>query len=115
MERPRLVEGGRLEASLLQMVDDHNRASVELREHTERAKRDAIRKAARVSDLLVNSVNGGVQEIFVNEKRIEMEIRALAATIARFSKQTERWLAASHAINNAVKVDQEMPQVRTTD
>lgn len=58
----------------------------------------------RVSDLLVNAVNGGVQEVFINEKRIEMEIRSLTATIMRFSKQTDQWLAASHAINSAVKV-----------
>ncbi|KAK4382214.1 Biogenesis of lysosome-related organelles complex 1 subunit [Sesamum angolense] len=76
MERSYQVEVGSLEASLLQIINDHNHASVELREHT---------------------------EVFINEKRIEMEIRALAATIMRFSKQTDQWLAASHAINNAVK------------
>ncbi|KAK6145220.1 hypothetical protein DH2020_022040 [Rehmannia glutinosa] len=103
MERPHQVEVGSLEASLIQMINDHNHASIELREHTEKAKKEAIRSAMRVSDLLVNAVNGGVQEIFINEKRIEMEIRALAATIIRFSKQTEQWFAASHAINNAVK------------
>lgn len=70
----------------------------------EKAKKEAIRAAMRVSDLLVNAVNGGVQEVFINEKRIEMEIRSLAATIMRFSKQTDQWLAASHAINSAVKV-----------
>ncbi|MBA0735798.1 hypothetical protein Gogos_019613 [Gossypium gossypioides] len=70
---------------------------------TEKAKKDAIKKAGRVSDLLVEAVNGGVQESFINEKRIEAEIRALASTIARFMKQTDQWLAASHAINTAVK------------
>jgi hypothetical protein len=45
-----------------------------------------------------------VQGAFINEKRIELEIRALAVTIARFMKQTDQWLAATHAINTAVKV-----------
>lgn len=58
----------------------------------------------RVSDLLVDAVNGGVQESFVNQKLIELEIRALATTIARFTKQTDQWLAATHALNTAVKV-----------
>ncbi|GMP95895.1 hypothetical protein CsSME_00044767 [Camellia sinensis var. sinensis] len=48
-------------------------------------------------------VNGGVQESFVNEKRIELEIRSLAATIMRFAKQTDQWLAASRSINTAIK------------
>lgn len=71
---------------------------------TEKKKEEAIRNAARVSDLLVDAVNGGVQECFVNEKRIELEIRTLAVTIARFMKQTDHWLAASHALNTALKV-----------
>ncbi|XP_030503097.1 biogenesis of lysosome-related organelles complex 1 subunit 1 isoform X2 [Cannabis sativa] len=66
-------------------------------------KKDAIKNAARVSNLLVDAVNGGVQECFVNEKRIELEIRALTATITRFMKQTDQWLTATHAFNSAVK------------
>ncbi|XP_073039772.1 biogenesis of lysosome-related organelles complex 1 subunit 1 [Primulina eburnea] len=103
MERLHPPKPGGLEASLLQMINDHNSASLKLREQTEKSKREAIRTASRVSDLLVNAVNGGVQEVFIIEKRIEIEIRALAATVARFSKQTDQWLAASHTINTAVK------------
>ncbi|KAL5582886.1 hypothetical protein UlMin_015328 [Ulmus minor] len=96
-------EPGGLEASLLQLVNDHHHSSLQLRELAEKAKKDAIRNASRVSDLLVDAVNGGVQECFINEKRIELETRALAATISRFAKQTDQWLAASHALNNVVK------------
>ncbi|EYU34885.1 hypothetical protein ABFS82_08G096300 [Erythranthe guttata] len=103
MERPHQLEAGSLEASLLQMITNHNHASAKLREHTDKSKKEAIQSAVRVSDQMVNAVNGGVQDIFINEKRIEMEIRALTSTIMRFSKQTDQWLAASHAINNAVK------------
>lgn len=70
---------------------------------SEKAKKDAIRSATRVSELLVDSVNKEVQEAFVMQKRIEMEIRALAASILQFGKQTDQWLAASHSINTAIK------------
>lgn len=70
----------------------------------EKAKKDAVKSAAVVSDLLVDAVNGGVQEAFINEKRIELEIRSLTATVARFMKQTDQWLTASHAMNTAIKV-----------
>uniref|UniRef100_A0A5B6ZHX2 Biogenesis of lysosome-related organelles complex 1 subunit 1 n=1 Tax=Davidia involucrata TaxID=16924 RepID=A0A5B6ZHX2_DAVIN len=96
-------EFGGLEASLHQLINDHHHSSLRLREHTEKAKKDAIRTAVRVSDLLVDAVNGGVQESFIYEKRIELEIRALAATIMRFAKQSDQWLTASHAINTAIK------------
>ncbi|KAI7983591.1 Biogenesis of lysosome-related organelles complex 1 subunit 1 [Camellia lanceoleosa] len=96
-------ELGALDTSLVQFISDHQHNSLRLRDRTEGAKKDAIRSAIRVSDLLVDAANGGVQESFVNEKRIELETRALAATVMRFVKQTDRWLAASHAINTAIK------------
>lgn len=70
----------------------------------EKAKNEAIRNAVRVSDVLVESVNGGVEECYINQKRIELEIQALTSTVLRFAKQTDQWLAASRSLNNAIKV-----------
>ncbi|KAK9124686.1 hypothetical protein Sjap_014288 [Stephania japonica] len=110
MERNKGSSSGRstdtnrgLEESLLHLVNLHNQNSSKLRERTERAKKEALRDAIRVSDLLVDRVDGGVQQCFANEKRIEHEIRALTGAIMRYSKQTDQWLAASHAINSALK------------
>lgn len=58
----------------------------------------------RVSELLVDSVNGGVEAAFINEKHIEFEIRTLVNTIVRYRKQMNQWLAASHAMNAVLKV-----------
>ncbi|KAM7258971.1 hypothetical protein ACFE04_014712 [Oxalis oulophora] len=74
-----------LESSLLQIYNDHRLSAIKLRE------------------ISVETVNGGVQECFINEKRIEFEIRSLATSITRFMKLSDQWLAASHAINTAVK------------
>ncbi|KAL8134493.1 biogenesis of lysosome-related organelles complex 1 subunit 1 [Apium graveolens] len=92
-----------LEASLLQLISNHNQSSLRLKQHTDKAKKDAIKNAFRVSDVLVDSVNGGVEECYINQKRIELEIQALSSTILRFAKHTEQWLAASRSLNNAVK------------
>ncbi|KAH1083508.1 hypothetical protein J1N35_023269 [Gossypium stocksii] len=71
---------GDLESSLIQIYHHHHHNSLKLQDQaeligTEKAKKDAIKKAGRVSDLLVEVVNGGMQESFINEKRIEAEIR----------------------------------------
>ncbi|XP_039794822.1 biogenesis of lysosome-related organelles complex 1 subunit 1-like isoform X2 [Panicum virgatum] len=89
-----------LEEALLQIV---HRQSLRQRQLTERAKEDALRSAARVADVLVDAVDGGVQELFVNEKRIELEARALLGTIARYRRQTDQWLAATNEINSVLK------------
>ncbi|OAY81070.1 Biogenesis of lysosome-related organelles complex 1 subunit 1 [Ananas comosus] len=102
MERAR-VEGGGLESSLLQIVHGHQHRALRIRDQTDKAKKEALKNAFRVSDLLVNVVNGGVEETFINEKRIELEIRALLGTIMRYKKQMDQWLAASHAVNSVLK------------
>ncbi|XP_030464217.1 biogenesis of lysosome-related organelles complex 1 subunit 1-like [Syzygium oleosum] len=95
--------GGGLEASLVGLTHHHHRRSVALRDRAEKAKRDAIRSAVAASDLLVEAVNGGVEDAFVNQKRIELETRALAATVSRFAKQTDHWLASTRPLNSAIK------------
>ncbi|KAL4299663.1 hypothetical protein HN51_050353 [Arachis hypogaea] len=103
-QRPNLnADPKGLESSLQNLLTLHSHNSLILRHHTEKAKKEAIKKAERVSELLVEAVNGGVQDSFVYEKRIEQEIRALSATVAKFMKQTDQWLAATHALNTAVK------------
>ncbi|KAI4383897.1 hypothetical protein MLD38_009687 [Melastoma candidum] len=92
-----------LEASLLNLVHHHHNNSLQLGENAEKAKKDAMKSAVIVSDLLVDAVNGRVQEAFINEKLLEMEVRGLATTISRFTRQTDQWLAATHAINSAMK------------
>ncbi|XP_058110567.1 biogenesis of lysosome-related organelles complex 1 subunit 1 [Magnolia sinica] len=106
MEKTAAAAGGEigsLKTSLLRIVVEHHQSSLQIRHQTEKAKNDALRSAMRVSELLVNTVNSGVEESFVNEKRIELEIRALASTVMRYTKQTNQWLAASHALNTALK------------
>uniref|UniRef100_A0A7N0VM53 Biogenesis of lysosome-related organelles complex 1 subunit 1 n=2 Tax=Kalanchoe fedtschenkoi TaxID=63787 RepID=A0A7N0VM53_KALFE len=94
---------GELEESLLLLIHEHNHFSLKLRDSTEKAKNNAIRSASQLSELLVDTVNSGVQNAFVNEERIEMEIGALTETIVRYGKQTDQWLAATQAINTAIK------------
>ncbi|KAF8706349.1 hypothetical protein HU200_030611 [Digitaria exilis] len=92
-----------LEEALLQIIQQHHQQSLRQRQQTERAKKDALRCAVRVADLLVDAVDGGVQELFVNEKRIEFEARALLSNIARYRKQTDQWLTATNEINSVLK------------
>nr|GEX89779.1 biogenesis of lysosome-related organelles complex 1 subunit 1 [Tanacetum cinerariifolium] len=97
------VQSETLESSLLRLITDHQTTSLKLREQTDKYKKEAVKSAYKVSDLLVEAVNGGVEECYVNEKRIEVEIRALKSTVTRFGKNIDQWLVSTHAINSAVK------------
>ncbi|KAG0554373.1 hypothetical protein M758_12G088200 [Ceratodon purpureus] len=94
---------GSLDVWVAHMMQKHAYESAQHRERVETAKKDALASAAVVSNLLVESVNGGVQEAFINEKRIEMEARALGVTIQKFLKQTSQWLNVVHTLDTALK------------
>ncbi|KAK1629310.1 hypothetical protein QYE76_003625 [Lolium multiflorum] len=102
-----LTAGGQLESALLQIMQQHHNQSIRQRQQTGNNQpivsstvvgdKNAVRSASRVAGHLVEAVDGGVQELFVNEKRIELEARALLGTITRYRKQTDQWLAATNA------------------
>ncbi|CAK9235950.1 hypothetical protein BDL97_08G100700 [Sphagnum fallax] len=92
-----------LEASFANMMQQHAHHSAHLRDRVQTSKKAALEAAAVVSDLLVESINGGVQEVFVNEKQIEMEARSMGVTVQRFSKQTSQWLNVIHTFDSALK------------
>eukprot|EP00252_Welwitschia_mirabilis_P009965 TRINITY_DN2294_c0_g1_i1.p1 TRINITY_DN2294_c0_g1~~TRINITY_DN2294_c0_g1_i1.p1 ORF type:complete len:128 (+),score=37.90 TRINITY_DN2294_c0_g1_i1:200-583(+) len=93
----------KLEAALVEMINDHSQENAQLRQHIENVKKDAIAAATHASALLVDVINAGVQESFVNEKRIELETRALAATVQHYTKQMNKWLTAVRTLDTAIK------------
>ncbi|KAG0484937.1 hypothetical protein HPP92_009016 [Vanilla planifolia] len=97
------VETTDLESSLVQIIQEHQQRALLIRDSADKAKKDALKTAVRVSELLVDTVNGRVEEAFVNEKRIELEIRSLVNTVARYKKQTNQWLSASNAMSSVLK------------
>uniref|UniRef100_A0ACD5X160 Uncharacterized protein n=1 Tax=Avena sativa TaxID=4498 RepID=A0ACD5X160_AVESA len=95
--------GGQLESALLHIMQQHHHQSLRQRQQTERANKNAVRSACRVGGHLVEAVDGGVQELFVNEERIELEARALLGIVVRYRKQTDQRLAATNAVNSVLK------------
>eukprot|EP00249_Psilotum_nudum_P019043 c27070_g1_i1 orf=190-585(+) len=94
---------GGLEVAFSSMIQEHAQRNLHLKERAEKAKKDALAAAILVSDLLVDSLNKGVQESFVIEKHIEMEVQTLAGTVQKFAKQTNQWLTVVHNFDNALK------------
>lgn len=70
----------------------------------EKAKNDATKKGCECGRASGGSSERGVKELFVNEKRIDLEIQAWTATISQFGKRTDQWLSVMCSINTAIKV-----------
>jgi hypothetical protein len=57
-----------------------------------------------VTMLLVENINGGVANVFSNQRKLEAESRTLQAQVVKFNKQTTQWLQLLDNFNNALKV-----------
>ena len=58
-----------------------------------------------MSNLLVDCINGVVQDAIVNNKWIDMEAEALGITIQKFRKKTLQWLNIVLTFNLASKIN----------
>ncbi|WVZ70049.1 hypothetical protein U9M48_018751, partial [Paspalum notatum var. saurae] len=62
----------------------------------------SARASKPVANIPVDTIDGGVQKLFLNEC-IELEARALLGTIARYRKQVDLCLPATNEISSALK------------
>lgn len=94
---------GNLEADFAAIVQSHAKQNFMLKRDADKAKREALAAGAVAAELFVDCVNGGVQEVFINEKRIEQEARALKDTVQRFAQQSNQWLTVFNEFDSALK------------
>jgi hypothetical protein len=75
----------------------------QLRDANEKQRREAVAAVGAVTDGLANAVNDGVARIFVAQRKIDAESRALQANAAKFAKQTAAWIKLVDQFNTALK------------
>lgn len=51
----------------------------------------------------MDTLNTGVEQAYVNQRKLETEAKQLQAHAVRFSKQTVQWLQMLEAFNKALK------------
>ncbi|GAQ87964.1 hypothetical protein KFL_003900030 [Klebsormidium nitens] len=86
-----------------EILTEHAKKQLTLKESTARQKQVALASVSELMDLLVDSVNKNVQEIFVNQKRIEVETRALVNSVGQYTKQTQQWVRTLSSFDDALK------------
>ncbi|XP_070212253.1 biogenesis of lysosome-related organelles complex 1 subunit 1-like isoform X1 [Littorina saxatilis] len=89
---------------LSSLVKQHQTRQQARKELQEKRKRDAIVAATALSHVLVDHLNAGVAQAYVNQKKLDTETRILHTNAAQFSKQTLQWLKLIDDFNTALKV-----------
>lgn len=58
-----------------------------------------------------NSPFLSVAQAYLNQHKIDAEVRKLQTNVNQFSKQTAQWLSLMEGLNNSVKVGREVSKV----
>ncbi|XP_059166884.1 biogenesis of lysosome-related organelles complex 1 subunit 1-like [Physella acuta] len=88
---------------LSNLVKQHQSRQQARKDIQDKRKRDAITAATALSHVLVDHLNAGVAQAYVNQKKLDTETRILQANAAQFSKQTMQWLKLVEDFNTALK------------
>ncbi|XP_032060727.1 biogenesis of lysosome-related organelles complex 1 subunit 1 [Anas acuta] len=90
-------------AMLSRLLREHQARQGERRELQERRRREAIAAATRLTEALVDHLNVGVAQAYVNQRKLDQEVKTLQAQAAQFAKQTGQWITMVENFNQALK------------
>nr|XP_025044485.1 biogenesis of lysosome-related organelles complex 1 subunit 1 [Pelodiscus sinensis] len=69
----------------------------------ERRRREAIAAATCLTEALTDHLNVGVAQAYVNQRKLDQEVKTLQIQAAQFAKQTGQWISMVENFNQALK------------
>ncbi|KAJ8948514.1 hypothetical protein NQ318_000054 [Aromia moschata] len=90
-------------AMLSSMVKDHQAAQSQKKEAQEERRREACAAAGEMTQALVDHLNVGVAQAYLNQKKLDAETKQLHASAANFSKQAQQWVQLVDSFGGALK------------
>jgi len=88
---------------LSSLVKEHHARAHSHKELQERRKQDALAAANKLTDALVDHLNVGVAQAYLNQKRLDAEAKQLHKSATNFAKQTQAWLTVVESFNTSLK------------
>uniref|UniRef100_A0A8C7SCG6 Biogenesis of lysosome-related organelles complex 1 subunit 1 n=2 Tax=Oncorhynchus mykiss TaxID=8022 RepID=A0A8C7SCG6_ONCMY len=88
---------------LSRLLKEHHAKQNERKELQERRRREAIAAATCLTEALVDHLNVGVAQAYVNQRKLDHEVKTLQVQAGQFSKQTAQWIVMVEGFNQALK------------
>lgn len=88
---------------LSRLLKEHQAKQNERKELQERRRREAIAAATCLTEALVDHLNVGVAQAYVNQRKLDHEVKILQVQASQFSKQTAQWISMVEGFNQALK------------
>uniref|UniRef100_A0AAY3ZX79 Biogenesis of lysosome-related organelles complex 1 subunit 1 n=1 Tax=Denticeps clupeoides TaxID=299321 RepID=A0AAY3ZX79_9TELE len=88
---------------LSRLLKEHQAKQNERKEMQERRRREAIAAATCLTEALVDHLNVGVAQAYVNQRKLDHEVKTLQLQAGQFAKQTAQWINMVECFNQALK------------
>ncbi|XP_043939661.1 biogenesis of lysosome-related organelles complex 1 subunit 1 [Protopterus annectens] len=88
---------------LSRLLKEHQAKQAERKEIQEQRRREAVTAATRLTEALVDHLNVGVAQAYVNQRKLDHEVKALQTQATQFAKQTAQWISMVEGFNQALK------------
>jgi len=88
---------------LSSLVKEHQARQVVRKEKQEVKRKEALTAATNLTTALVDHLNVGVAQAYLNQKRLDSEAKQLHLNATNFSKQTSAWLQLIDSFNTSLK------------
>ncbi|CAN7993171.1 hypothetical protein HPB47_028346 [Ixodes persulcatus] len=88
---------------LSSLLKEHQQRQHVRREDQEAKKKEAIAASNALTTAMVDHLNVGVAQAYLNQKKLDAEVKQLHSNAANFAKQTTNWLHLVDNFNHALK------------
>ncbi|KAI5710566.1 biogenesis of lysosome-related organelles complex 1 subunit 1 [Diaphorina citri] len=88
---------------LSSILKEHQSKQVHRKEEQEVRRKEALSAANDLTQALVDHLNVGVAQAYLNQKKLDAEAKQLHTNAITFSKQTQQWLSLVDNFNSALK------------
>ncbi|XP_074658762.1 biogenesis of lysosome-related organelles complex 1 subunit 1-like isoform X1 [Tubulanus polymorphus] len=91
------------EKMLSSLLKQHQQKQQARKDSQEKKKKEVTTAVTKLTHALVDHLNAGVAQAYVNQKKLDTETKILQANAAQFAKQTTLWLRLVEDFNTALK------------
>ncbi|VVC28260.1 Biogenesis of lysosome-related organelles complex 1 subunit 1 [Cinara cedri] len=88
---------------LSSVVKEHQAKQAARKESQDIKRKEAVNAANELTNALVEHLNVGVAQAYLNQKKLDAEAKQLHQSAIVFSKQTSQWLSLIDTFNSALK------------
>ncbi|EDW74744.1 uncharacterized protein Dwil_GK15842 [Drosophila willistoni] len=85
------------------MVKEHHKEQAKRKQEQEVRRKEAIDASNELTQALVDHLNVGVAQAYLNQKRLDAEAKQLHVGATNFAKQTNQWLQLIDTVSGALK------------